>query len=428
MQRAVWAIVVCALTGLTSAVTFRSKHQYGPGHCVSIDRSEAGTCVIRTNCDGKDLSYFEFAFDCVVPSQERTRHSFGVGGFDSNEDFDTDIQCERCEVPGTPTGTGRATQVAGARGVALRATPPAHPAPVANATLAAAAAKVASVTSLHSRSGDSNITPAAPPAGQQARYGPDHCVSVWRGSSGSCVMATNCSASIDLTSYEFGFLCVNGSNALARHLFGRDSFNHNETFDTLVQCTHCLGLDELDDKYQAKGIQALKAELAEMRTSLGAVTQTLAGLNANVLRLEGAVAARGAAVASPAPSVPSGLVPATVAPPSALVAAPSQPAAVAPRRAALVVATQAAPKPPQVAAAQPAVAAPVVAAPTVAAPVVASAVAAAPAAAVPAALVAGKAAPNGPTPQSSASSAGRKQSVSEDDERDDDDDSEDGTD
>ena len=29
------------------------------------------------------------------------RHSFGVGGFDTNEVFDTEIQCEKCSAPST---------------------------------------------------------------------------------------------------------------------------------------------------------------------------------------------------------------------------------------------------------------------------------------------------------------------------------------
>merc|ERR1719491_2060370 len=41
-----------------------------------------------------DTSIVEFAFDCI--NQNVVRHSFGVGGFESSEEFDTEVKCGRC--------------------------------------------------------------------------------------------------------------------------------------------------------------------------------------------------------------------------------------------------------------------------------------------------------------------------------------------
>merc|ERR1712224_981027 len=40
----------------------------------------------------------EFAFDCETKAQIQ-KHSFGIGGFDSVEEFDTGIKCASCKVP-----------------------------------------------------------------------------------------------------------------------------------------------------------------------------------------------------------------------------------------------------------------------------------------------------------------------------------------
>merc|ERR1711904_352487 len=74
---------------------------WGPQNCAEIFRSaETGTCVIKTNCNGIDISMFEFVFDCET-SQDIQRHTFGRGGFDDVDDFDTNVKCVKCIPPGS---------------------------------------------------------------------------------------------------------------------------------------------------------------------------------------------------------------------------------------------------------------------------------------------------------------------------------------
>merc|ERR1712118_544727 len=72
---------------------------WGPQNCAELVHSDAGTCVIRTACAGVDLSKFEFAFYCELSGQIQ-RHSFGIGGFDDEDDFDTNVKCTTCLPPG----------------------------------------------------------------------------------------------------------------------------------------------------------------------------------------------------------------------------------------------------------------------------------------------------------------------------------------
>merc|ERR1719238_1113896 len=67
----------------------------GPQNCASVTKSAAGSCTISLKCGAFDLSTTEFAFDCVVGATA-ARHSFGFGGFDPTEVFDTEVKCDRC--------------------------------------------------------------------------------------------------------------------------------------------------------------------------------------------------------------------------------------------------------------------------------------------------------------------------------------------
>jgi len=49
---------------------------------------------------------------------------------------------------------------------------------------------------------------------------------------------------VDISSYEFGLICKDGKGVKTHHIFGRGSFDASETFDTLAECTECIGLDD----------------------------------------------------------------------------------------------------------------------------------------------------------------------------------------
>jgi hypothetical protein len=118
-----YIIVCCALAAVvdgsiqTQAGWLKSRSSFGPKNCVMLSRSAGGSCVITTDCEGIDISKAEFAFDCMDQGNKGdiVRHSFGVGGFEANEEFDTEVKCGRCASP---------TQVDAAAPVAKPVTPP----------------------------------------------------------------------------------------------------------------------------------------------------------------------------------------------------------------------------------------------------------------------------------------------------------------
>jgi len=80
------------------------------------------------------------------------------------------------------------------------------------------------------------------PPSHAAFYGPGGCVATFRSPDGTCVMQTRC-AEQKTDEYEYGLTCVDDKGVSTRHLFGAGSFNAVETFDTLIKCDLCLGVD-----------------------------------------------------------------------------------------------------------------------------------------------------------------------------------------
>jgi len=94
--------------------------------------------------------------------------------------------------------------------------------------------------------------------------------------------------------YEFGLLCEGHGGELVRHVFGEDSFEHHETFDTLIECEECLALDEYMDA--GKSIDFLAKEVGSLKDGMQSVT-------ADIAKLEAAVGGPGPAPApAPAPA------------------------------------------------------------------------------------------------------------------------------
>lgn len=183
---------------------------YGPQNCVELSKTAAGTCMIKTNCDNVDTSKFDFAFVCVTQDggkESQVKHEFGAGGFDSDEDYDTEVKCDECLTEARPLA----------------------------------------VHSLVANTAPDSSTPAvvtassAPPAAA-AFYGPGGCIATYRSQQGTCVVQTRC-ATQSTKDYTYGLTCVDAKGASAKHLFGKNSFDAEESFDTLVECELCLGYD-----------------------------------------------------------------------------------------------------------------------------------------------------------------------------------------
>merc|ERR1719440_696749 len=95
-------------------------------------------------------------------------------------------------------------------------------------------------------------------------------------------MNTACSKA-NITNYEFGLICVDKAGAPTRHLFGRDSFDPDETFDTLIECEQCLGLEDIADDIALTGqVIALSKEIKGLKGMMTNITSDVQKLNEKV--------------------------------------------------------------------------------------------------------------------------------------------------
>merc|ERR1719213_386396 len=100
---------------------------------------------------------------------------------------------------------------------------------------------------------------AVPPS-YAAFYGPGCCVTTYKGPSGSCIMETSCEGE-DMSGFTYGLMCVDGKGERVRHVFMGDAFEPVETFDTLITCDLCLGLDAAGSVGLGQEVGALKDEV-----------------------------------------------------------------------------------------------------------------------------------------------------------------------
>merc|ERR1719355_94956 len=107
-----------------------------------------------------------------------------------------------------------------------------------------------------------------PPAAA-AFFGPGGCVATFRSPTGTCVMQTRCKGQEVPDTYEYGLTCVDDKGVSTRHLFGAGSFDPVETFDTLIKCDLCLGVDGQkatpEMKELADDVLGLKGEMAVLK-------------------------------------------------------------------------------------------------------------------------------------------------------------------
>merc|ERR1711985_165152 len=149
--------------------------------------------------------------------------------------------------------------------------------------------------------GKKEEAPITPPANAKiAKFGPDNCVSTWRDqTTAHCIVKTDCTGQ-NTTDYTFGLVC-DGSAGPVRHLFGKDSFEAVETFDTLIPCTDCLALDAVpEDVEVAQEISDLGDSIKGMKTDMTELEADVTKLNKKVLGTE-ATEKKEEAAPAPAP-------------------------------------------------------------------------------------------------------------------------------
>jgi len=134
------------------------------------------------------------------------------------------------------------------------------------------------------------------------RYGPDGCVSTWKSADDHCIMATSCKKA-DISQYEFGLVCVDKVGSPVRHLFGKDSFDKEETFDTLIRCDKCLGLEDIPDAVALNGeVVTMSKDIANLKAVMKNISINVQMLNEEVFKPPAAGPAPAPAAAAPAPA------------------------------------------------------------------------------------------------------------------------------
>lgn len=274
------------------------KHTFGPKHCVSVSRkSETGTCVLQTDCGEMNLDEVEFSFTCQNPGIVQ-KHSFGKGGFDSQETFDTSVKCDVCGLPSEVSKSlkNQEKKFLESKPIALHSQEPTTTDAAVDDTTTTdtAAADSTTTTDSTTTAGD---TPAAEsttasetttdPVYNKVSYGPSNCIETWLvpdkeksqdKEAGYCYVKTQCQ-NVDTNvfkNYPMGVIASNHAGAPVRHLFGKDSFNVEEEFNTLIRATGCYGLDET-------------AEAVSMENEIQALSKVIYGVKQQVDKLNGQV-------------------------------------------------------------------------------------------------------------------------------------------
>merc|ERR1719409_687709 len=107
----------------------------------------------------------------------------------------------------------------------------------------------------------------------------------------TCMMETNCKAQAEaIKEYDFGLTCIEANGKSSRHLFGTNSFDPVEKFDTLIDCKLCLGLDTAKVPTKASlasAVGKLKTEVEELSKDFSEVKKDIKDLNAKVFPKKG---------------------------------------------------------------------------------------------------------------------------------------------
>lgn len=127
---------------------------------------------------------------------------------------------------------------------------------------------------------------------QVVKFGPENCISTYPSDKGTCILKTDCAEKVLPGNYVFGFVCADAKGDATRHVFGKDSYEDKETFDTLIACAQCLALDNFDSGNDTEEA-VLKDEVETLKSDFNA-------LNGRVTNLEKAAQEGGEKEAAPA--------------------------------------------------------------------------------------------------------------------------------
>merc|ERR1719316_1617788 len=247
------------LLWVTACSAADQKVTFGPDDCVSLSRSTGGTCVLATNCEGKDTSAVEFSFICSDATGMEGKHTFGTGGFLDKETYDTEVECERClKDPARKADVEQTRKAESSETAAASTEAEGTESVVSTADSRALLTKFAK---------SKPEEPAGVPPATASFYGPGGCVAVYKdGKAGSCWMQTRCQGQ-NISDYDFGMNCADADGQITKHMFGKNSFDAEETFNTLVTCDTCLALDQ----EPAKGVSDLAITVLSLEKELDSI-------------------------------------------------------------------------------------------------------------------------------------------------------------
>jgi len=246
---------------------------FGPEGCIGLSKSNLGTCVIAVACGERNISQVDVAFVCLnrAAQPKRTQHSYGTGGFDAEEVFDSGVQCDSCSTVEFAQFTDGAlvhneVLTSGEEGAAA---PSPAPSPGGEQHTGVDEAL------LHNGS-------KANGSDRTAFFGPSACISTYLSPAGTCMIQTRCRG-VDLSSFAVGVTCLDKTGDYTRYLFGKNGFDDEELFDTTLKCQACIGVGLGDQpSYQLTGLVpktivedlgTLKTEISDLRKEVSLLKQ-----------------------------------------------------------------------------------------------------------------------------------------------------------
>jgi len=134
----------------------------------------------------------------------------------------------------------------------------------------------------------------------KVKYGPKDCIETYKNKNSECVIQTRCAAE-DVSSYNFGMICVGEDGTPVNHVFGKGSFDPEEKFNTLIKCKKCMGLENIeDDNATVPKPKTAMGQVEELHNEIKSLTNTLMALGQNVNNLNSAVFPHKAGAPAPA--------------------------------------------------------------------------------------------------------------------------------
>jgi len=234
-----------------------SATAFGPNNCVRLSKSSLGTCVITLTCGAADVSQVDFSFVCINRNAalKKAQHSYGTGGFNADEVFDSGVACDSC----TTVEYARLTGGSPVHNELLTAPSPSH-------------------ESKGVFEGLVPTTTLAPQRDESAFFGPQACISTYLSRGGTCMIQTRC-RHVDLSNFAVGITCLDKTGDYTRYIFGKNGFGEEELFDTTLPCHACLGVGD-QPSYQLSGLvpKTIVEDLGSLRAELASLKSEVATL------------------------------------------------------------------------------------------------------------------------------------------------------